>query len=275
MSKVQEFDQRAIASWLSSDLGQTLPEFTTADTAGYGEVRRRFVQVTGRTVVSPTGFLNPQSDRYTRVATFLQADLGQVKDAMEQKQLPRDEASRKQFYENVKALQVKLGEFLNRADAAVRKLQAEKNKITVSKAFRTAAAGKGVDPTSEYVARIKMERERLTKLYSLKDQAFNDYWLSAAPVKYVKTLEQLATDIEGTYNAAQLENTEFALSEFIRAVADQAEKILPTPKDVFKYIPWVVGGIALVAFFPLLRAFSEKGAASVRSPVNGLGRYHW
>ncbi len=63
MAKIKEISNRDIKSWLSSDLGQTMPQFTTAGTAGYGTTQKPYFIVQGASRIN-LNQINRQSDDY-------------------------------------------------------------------------------------------------------------------------------------------------------------------------------------------------------------------
>jgi hypothetical protein len=70
-TKTTEFRRNDVGSWLNG-LGQTMPEFKTAGSAGYGVSRQPYYVVQGASRVPVMGFINPKSSDYAAVIGALQ-----------------------------------------------------------------------------------------------------------------------------------------------------------------------------------------------------------
>ena len=269
--------------------GNPVYEGTGYPAAGFGERRRKVVPLKGKqfkfnpqtqeyepTQRFTTDKVNVRSDFYSPVVasfgglseypaiTYPQGKatlygvrgLGQAKQPAAVRKLLRDSK----------------GNFSNEKFEALKKILIDAYQQAEKDYKRTLDAATVLNPMAsltvkQAAARIKQSlRENTRPRLDLFGKQLREEWFNANNAvwdepsnNYQNFLNQIRNEINLFQKDAQV--LDFAADmSFYNALlkrADEIRKKVPDPGDILKVIPWVVGGIALVAFFPLIRKLGK------------------
>lgn len=250
--------------------GNPVYEGTGYPAAGFGERRRKVVPLKGKqfkfnpqtqeyepTQRFTTDKVNVRSDFYSPVVasfgglseypaiTYPQgkATLYGVRGLGQAKQPSVD--TKKLIAE----LQKLYGEALNRVDKAIKDLeqaagwfQSSEDKAKIALYKRQAADN----------------RRQYNEWNALKGEEWVKTWSNTEGLKRrFQSMIYFAEQIQASAAIAKVSFWDGFWERLGKNYMDLLAKF-PTPKDVFAAIPWVVGGIALIAFFPLIRRLGSK-----------------
>lgn len=177
-----------------------------------------------------------------------------------------------------KLLQDDKGNFSNEKFEALKKILIDAYQQAEKDYKRTLDAATVLNPMAaqtvkEAAARIKESlREKTRPRLDLFGKQLREEWFNANNVvwdnkdnNYQNYLNQIRTEIELFQKDAQVMELASDLS-FYNALLKRAQEMIdkiPDPGQLLGALPWIVGGIALVAFFPLIRGFSKAGGRAL------------